>query len=488
MAKPPSSGDQPDDPLALFGAESDRPSRKRTPDAARGPSQSSPITSDAEPVETAASEPTNVVYPTADTFGKITGSRSEPAYPATRDLGVEFVGPPPPKGAVSFDHVCAVKGLGFVDGVALIQAAAQAVDAAESGVPELNSLFLTPRGEVVLNGPPTGEPPARELTRLLHQLVDPNLMPPAGRLFVGRWINSEASGLTEFRSELEYFARPNGRDLLVALHGRCEGVRASLTEAQRQRREAPRQPAELKARDVPKAPIPVLIWIASHKRALAMGLALIVAAVSLTAAATLLLAPGTVAASKGSAAEAEETANLDDEATSGLSDARRARPRNGKNGGSSRSVSRNRPTAAAAPLAKRRTANSQMPPSAIQSQDTAGALAEASSAGAAAAALYARTVPDLRIYSVTDSGVEPPRLRSAEIPELLIAGFERRTNEVELVISERGEVQQARMIKAPQRMPDIMLLSRAKELRFDPAMRDGVPVRYRLVLSWNVTP
>jgi hypothetical protein len=49
-------------------------------------------------------------------------------------------------------------------------------------------------------------------------------------------------------------------------------------------------------------------------------------------------------------------------------------------------------------------------------------------------------------------------------------------------------VQQARMTKAPQRMPDIMLLSRAKELRFDPAMRDGVPVRYKLVLSWNVTP
>ena len=97
-------------------------------------------------------------------------------------------------------------------------------------------------------------------------------------------------------------------------------------------------------------------------------------------------------------------------------------------------------------------------------------------------------MPDLRIYSVSDSGVEPPRLRSAEIPELLIAGFEKRTNEVELVISEKGEVQQARMVKAPQRMPDIMLLSRAKELRFDPAMRDGVPVRYKLLLTWNVTP
>jgi len=71
---------------------------------------------------------------------------------------------------------------------------------------------------------------------------------------------------------------------------------------------------------------------------------------------------------------------------------------------------------------------------------------------------------------------------------LLIAGFEKRTNQVELVISERGEVQQAHMIGPPQRMPDVMLLSRAKELLFDPAVRNGVPVRYRLILSWNVTP
>ena len=102
--------------------------------------------------------------------------------------------------------------------------------------------------------------------------------------------------------------------------------------------------------------------------------------------------------------------------------------------------------------------------------------------------LTSRAVPDLRIYSANDSGVEPPRLRSAEIPELLIAGFEKRTNKVELVISERGEVQQAHMIGPPQRMPDVMLLSRAKELLFDPAIRNGVPVRYRLILSWNVTP
>jgi hypothetical protein len=77
---------------------------------------------------------------------------------------------------------------------------------------------------------------------------------------------------------------------------------------------------------------------------------------------------------------------------------------------------------------------------------------------------------------------------SAEIFGQLIKGWPMRTNEVELVIGERGDVQQVQMIGAPQRIPDIMLLSRAKELRYDPAIRNGKPVRYRLRLSWNVTP
>jgi hypothetical protein len=97
-------------------------------------------------------------------------------------------------------------------------------------------------------------------------------------------------------------------------------------------------------------------------------------------------------------------------------------------------------------------------------------------------------LPDLRIYSPADAGVEPPRLRSAQILEVLLKGFEKRENHVELIVSERGEVQQARMVGEPQRIPDIMLLSRAKQLQFDPAVRNGVPVRYRVHLSWNVTP
>ena len=111
------------------------------------------------------------------------------------------------------------------------------------------------------------------------------------------------------------------------------------------------------------------------------------------------------------------------------------------------------------------------------------ALVESSTAN-----LPASVVPDTRIYSATDSGVEPPKLLSAEIAEHLIAGFPTRTNSVEAIINERGNVERVRMLGPPQRIPDVMLLSRMKEWLFEPATKAGTAVKYRLILSWDVTP
>jgi outer membrane biosynthesis protein TonB len=59
---------------------------------------------------------------------------------------------------------------------------------------------------------------------------------------------------------------------------------------------------------------------------------------------------------------------------------------------------------------------------------------------------------------------------------------------MELIIAENGSVERVKLLTAAQRMPDIMLLSRAKLWRFAPAVKDGHPVRYRLVMTWEVNP
>ena len=492
MANPLSSGDHADDPLALFGAESSTGSAHppTTPPAA---ARVTPATAAVPPATVPAQRETLVgnaiaagTYPTASVLQKIAAAASASTTVASRDLSVEIVGPPPPPGSVSFDHICSVKGLGFVEGVALIQTTCNAVSAAgpAAGVPELHGLFLTSTGDVVLHGPPTGEPPAKEFARLLHQLVTPNLMPPAGRLFVGRWINSDSPDLREFASELSYFARPNSQELLIALHRRCEGLRSIVAEVRTQvtpRRDqarAKRPSAQAPPEQRPDQRVsPLLLWVRSHKPEMTAAMAVLGSAL-IAAIATILWMPRTVTAAKK---PIETIAAVEETATNASPPERRAAAPAGV-GKTRPGSSANRRTGAPAPLPRRRTPGGE-PPRPIESQDAVGNIVIAS-----VPTLPSRQAPDLRIYSSSDAGVEPPRLRSAEIPELLIQGFEKRTNNVELVISERGEVQQARMIGPPQRMPDIMLLSRVKELLFDPALRNGAPVRYRMILSWNVTP
>jgi hypothetical protein len=476
MIDPMKSSDTPD-PLSLFGAETESAAPKNdSPIVARAPLTAVPLR---------AAAPADVIEPAPSVLKMTPAPVAEPIISPVD--GVDVIGP---SGAVSFSQICAAKPPGFVEGVALVQATCEVLNAtgsATAGVPELDGVFLNADGTIVLQGPPTGDPAAKQLARLLHQMVPPEMMPPAGRLFVGRWIDSEATDLSEFASELAYFARPNGHELLVGLHRRCEGAPATnLRSIERRRYERPKEDRNAKDRTVETPPPPsgVMAWVRAHKPALAAAVALVAGAVTLTAIGTLLWAPGTVAASKE--ATAIEAATVDS-ATPG------ATPGGQSDAGD-----------IALPAPGRRRANSttrnstqddsRRSPSVLDSRNglpvvnQSSAIESPEQAADVAPALTSRTPPDLRIYSAGDSGVEPPRLRSAELPELLIAGFERRQNRIELVISERGEVQHARMIGEPQRMPDVMLLSRAKELQFDPAVRNGVPVRYRLVLTWNVTP
>jgi hypothetical protein len=108
---------------------------------------------------------------------------------------------------------------------------------------------------------------------------------------------------------------------------------------------------------------------------------------------------------------------------------------------------------------------------------------------AGAASSPAQDVPlvDDRIYSAEDSDVVPPRT-SETLPGPTISSWTTRTNVVELIVSNDGTVERARFVGAPQRMPDVLALSRAKVWKFTPAMKDGRPVRYRLLLKWEVNP
>jgi len=94
---------------------------------------------------------------------------------------------------------------------------------------------------------------------------------------------------------------------------------------------------------------------------------------------------------------------------------------------------------------------------------------------------------DQTIYSAENQDVVPPQTFDS-LPGPTISRWTTRTNAMELIVSETGVVERVRLVTPPQRMPDIQILSVAKVWKFTPAMKDGHPVRYRLLLTWEVNP
>ena len=89
---------------------------------------------------------------------------------------------------------------------------------------------------------------------------------------------------------------------------------------------------------------------------------------------------------------------------------------------------------------------------------------------------------DESIYTAADVDVSRPSPHASQVPWQWPGGASR-TEMLEVVVSQRGEVEQIKLLSPPRRMVDVMALSAAKMWTFDPALRDGAPVRYRLVLT-----
>ena len=93
---------------------------------------------------------------------------------------------------------------------------------------------------------------------------------------------------------------------------------------------------------------------------------------------------------------------------------------------------------------------------------------------------------DESIYTAADVDVSRPSPHPSHIPWQWPHGVSR-TETLEVVISQRGEVERIKLVSPPRRMVDVMALSAAKMWTFDPALKDGAPVRYRLVLTPGAT-
>lgn len=89
---------------------------------------------------------------------------------------------------------------------------------------------------------------------------------------------------------------------------------------------------------------------------------------------------------------------------------------------------------------------------------------------------------DTTIYTVADLDVIPPVMRSADLPRWRPSDGDD-ADSVEVLVSPDGGVDRIKLVSQPRRMVDVMTLSAAKMWQFEPALKDGEPVRYRLILQ-----
>jgi len=91
---------------------------------------------------------------------------------------------------------------------------------------------------------------------------------------------------------------------------------------------------------------------------------------------------------------------------------------------------------------------------------------------------------DPAIYSPRSEGVSSPIAVRPQLPRELPPDVNRtELRLIELVISPLGTVESVKLIGDPRNVHDSMLLSAAKAWVFRPAVKDGVPVRYRKTVS-----
>ena len=360
--------------------------------------------------------------------------------------------------------------LEWFEGVALVAGLCSALGDSDSPfIPKPDDVLLTPEGAVVIRGGAADDIAA--LPRLLSALLDGASPPAPLRLFVLHAVSSDVYKTAQsFGSALAYYERPNRTELVQSAYARC--LETPLVPAPR-----PIEPIEQEE----EAPTPIpqhtsprhaRRWIAG---VVAVACVSVIALTVMTSRRTLAAFADTVVASDAQASERADAASTP--ADPGVSDPLLAAGKRGR---------RPRPSAVRPGATSERLG---------AAREYIGRTAETPSTAAGAAPEVTWTVPvaqvnpvltpDPGIYTAKTPGIEPPTLRDPErLPSAVFVVIGDVKHAIELIILESGAVGRVTLLTPSGRMTDMMLLSAAKTWTFEPATKDGQPVKYRLLLNW----
>jgi hypothetical protein len=118
----------------------------------------------------------------------------------------------------------------------------------------------------------------------------------------------------------------------------------------------------------------------------------------------------------------------------------------------------------------------ELAPPAMAPQDTSAAA----NAGPQRHGKVPEWLYDERVYSSGDLGVVPPRPLQPLLPRDPPRGIDvSQLGIVEFVVDQAGDVEVVALVRESGDMHESMILAVIKAWRFEPAMKDGLPVKFR---------
>jgi hypothetical protein len=84
------------------------------------------------------------------------------------------------------------------------------------------------------------------------------------------------------------------------------------------------------------------------------------------------------------------------------------------------------------------------------------------------------------VYSAAEPSVTPARLTRSQLPREPAATAD--TGYFDIIVDERGDVEFVKLLSPTRRYQDRILVAAAKAWKFEPALLNGTPVKYRILI------